>query len=252
MPMDLAAYVARMTERLLVDAGIGPGMSVLDAGCGRGDVSFLLARLVGETGRVLGLDRDPEALAQARKRAEELGLANVDFVAGDINSISLGESFDAVAGRRVLMYQPDPAHTLGRLAQALRGGGRMIFQEHDSTVSGGLSPLPLHERVQAWVWRTVEREGGDLHMGFHLAAALAKAGLDVEHVRAEAVVQTPGTRYVTGAIIRAMLPRILRLGVATEAEIDVDTLDDRLDAERSQAQATYIGELVFGAWARKP
>jgi hypothetical protein len=48
-----------------------------------------------------------------------------------------------------------------------------------------------------------------------------------------------------------MLPRILAHGVATEAELDVATLDQRLLEERTAAGATYIGDLVFGAWARK-
>jgi hypothetical protein len=71
-------------------------------------------------------------------------------------------------------------------------------------------------------------------------------------VRAEAIVQTPTAHHHTGAIVRAMLPRIVRQGVATEEEVDVDTLDRRLATEREQAGATYVGELVFGAWARKP
>ena len=53
-------------------------------------------------------------------------------------------------------------------------------------------------------------------------------------------------------IVRAMLPRMLEHGVATEAEIDIDTLDERLLAECRAAKATYIGDMAFGAWARVP
>ncbi len=48
-----------------------------------------------------------------------------------------------------------------------------------------------------------------------------------------------------------MLPRIVGHGIATEAEIDVDTLEQRLIAEREQAGASYIGDMLFGAWATK-
>ena len=48
-----------------------------------------------------------------------------------------------------------------------------------------------------------------------------------------------------------MLPRILGNGVATEAEVEIETLQQRLTAERVEAKTTYIDELIFGAWARK-
>jgi ubiquinone/menaquinone biosynthesis C-methylase UbiE len=246
-----------MTERLLVDAGIGMGMRVVDVGCGRGDVSFLVARLVGEQGQVLGVDRDAHPLAAARERARELNLARVAFVEGDFCALcelspEHGQ-FDGAVGRRVLMYQPDPIKAVRQLAAALRPGGLVVFQEHDSSmVPASLTPLPLHERVHEWMWRTVEREGANVHMGFDLASVLEQAGLFVEQVRAEAIVQTPNAHYDVGRIIRAMIPRIVRQGVASEEEINVDTLDQRLIEERQRANATYIGDMVFGAWARKP
>lgn len=183
----------RMAERLLADAGIAVGMRVLDVGCGRGDVSLMIARLVGEQGRVLGIDRDARPLAAAQERAGELDLSNVAFAEGDLCALSPEHgSFDAVVGRRVLMYQPDPAHAVRQFARALRPGGLVVFQEHDATMTPGrLTPLPLHERVHEWVWRTVEREGADIHMGFHLPSVLAQVGLAVEQVRAEAMSRLP-------------------------------------------------------------
>lgn len=102
------------------------------------------------------------------------------------------------------------------------------------------------------MWRTVEREGGNLHTGFELPSVLERAGLTVEQVRAEAVVQTPKVHYGGAVIVRAMLPRIVGHGVATEDEIDIDTLDQRLIEERVKADASYIGDMVFGVWATKP
>ena len=56
------AILRPITERLLRVAGVSEGMRVLDVGCGGGDVSFLAAELVGPSGSVLGIDRNPEAL----------------------------------------------------------------------------------------------------------------------------------------------------------------------------------------------
>jgi hypothetical protein len=129
----------------------------------------------------------------------------------------------------------------------------MVFQEHDATmVPGCVIPLPLHERVHGWIWQTLAREGANMHMGFDLPSALAHAGLTVEDVRAEAVIQTPNMKYRIAAIIRAMLPRIIQQGVASEAEVDIESLEQRLSEERTGANATYVTDVVFGAWARKP
>ena len=66
-------------------AGIRSGMRVLALGCGPGDVTFVAADLAGPDGYVVGVDRSPQALAQAQRRAEQRGLARVRFVEGDIH-----------------------------------------------------------------------------------------------------------------------------------------------------------------------
>lgn len=242
-----------VTQRLMVDAGVREGMRVLDIGCGRGDLTFLAARLVGEHGQVLGIDREEAPIEVGRTRARELGLANVSFARVDLGSLTSGHGlFDAVIGRRVLMYQPDAVASLSRLAGALVPGGLIVLQEHDSTSMPICRPaMSLHERVNGWIWETVAREGADVHMGLHLAPALVRAGFSVERVRAEAIVLTSDQSHTIATIVRAMLGRIVETGVATVDEIAVDTLDVRLAAERQGANGTCVWEMVFGAWARK-
>ena len=103
------AIGGEFTARLLTDSGIGAGMRVLDVGCGAGDVSLIAAGLVGAGGSVLGIDRDSAPLEAARERVAEAGLANVAFKRCDLNDLpaDLGV-FDAIVGRRVLMYLADP------------------------------------------------------------------------------------------------------------------------------------------------
>jgi ubiquinone/menaquinone biosynthesis C-methylase UbiE len=78
---------------ILAEAGIRPGMRVLDLGCGAGDVAFLAADLVGTDGSVVGVDHSAEALARARLRAEQHGLKQVQFVQGDISEPAPGGPF---------------------------------------------------------------------------------------------------------------------------------------------------------------
>lgn len=245
--------VDQMTERMLDDAGIAPGMRVLDIGCGPGWVSFMLARRVGNQGHVFAVDQNPKMLELARENARDAGISNITFIEGGFD-VAFPErgTLDAVVGRRVLMYQPDAARAVAQLAGAIRRGGVIAFHEHDMVaISDGRTSLPLHDRVRSWLREMLRLEGANLRMGFDLYSALSSAGLAVERVRAEANVLTPTAGYPVAWIIRAVLPRLLQLGIVAEAEVDVETLDDRLTAERRSANATCLWEMVFCAWARK-
>ena len=161
--------------------------------------------------------------------------------------------FDAIVGRRVLMYQADTVATVTALAKHLRPGGLMIFQEHDTTMApASIDAFTLHKKAQDWLKQMIAREGADLHIGFNLHGILTKAGLSVRNVRAECLVQTPASPYSLGHIVRACLPRIIALGVATPEEVGIETLQQRLDEERMQSDGIYIGDVMFGAWASKP
>ncbi|MDP1563819.1 MAG: class I SAM-dependent methyltransferase [Pirellulaceae bacterium] len=120
-----------ITISMLDDMDLRPGMLVLDVGCGYGSVSRMVAERVGPNGRVTAMDREMSHLAQAEELTIESGLRNIDYVRGDLTSFEFAsESYDAIVGRRVLMYVPDAKHVLRRLACLLKTGGILAFQEH--------------------------------------------------------------------------------------------------------------------------
>jgi SAM-dependent methyltransferase len=122
--------IADITEHVMQRAGIKRGMSVLDCGCGVGDVSFLTARLVGSAGRVFGIDRSVAGIDRARERAAEAGMPNVSFeVVDDLDSFSPRAPLDAVVGRLILMYLREPASILSHFVPYIRPGGLIVFQE---------------------------------------------------------------------------------------------------------------------------
>jgi ubiquinone/menaquinone biosynthesis C-methylase UbiE len=114
--MRQATLLEPFTRALFHEAGIVPGMKVLDVGSGAGEVAMLAARMVGPSGQVVGVDTNSEVLHTARARCTEAGLANVTFLDGDARSVVVDNDFDAVVGRFVLLYVPSPEDTLaGRL-----------------------------------------------------------------------------------------------------------------------------------------
>ncbi|MFN8440077.1 MAG: methyltransferase domain-containing protein [Caldilineaceae bacterium] len=246
-----------MTRRFLMDAGITAGMRVLEIGCGNGEVTQELAELVGPSGSVVALDRNEGGLAMASERMKEQGIAHVRFAAADVTrdlaalTALQGEPFDALAGRRVLMYLPDPAAVLSCLAGRLRSGGLVVFEETDSTmVPARIAPLAAHDQVTAWLRRMLIAENANPAMGFALPATLVQAGLRFAQIRAEAVILGQGTQFPYPVLLKMMQPRLVAAGIATQSE--VDTLVDQLDAESRDPTNVYIGAMSFCAWAYKP
>src|ERR1700737_64522 len=124
-----AARIEPILERLFREAGIGPGQRVLDLGSGVGDVAMLAARLVGPSGEIVGVERDTRSIARARVRVAEAGLRNVTFTQSDAAEVSSDRLFDAVIGRFILQFVPDPVTVLRAVSRVVRPGGVYAFRE---------------------------------------------------------------------------------------------------------------------------
>ncbi|MDQ2783405.1 MAG: methyltransferase domain-containing protein [Chloroflexota bacterium] len=247
-----ADFQSVFTRRLLEEAGIGPGMRVLDVGSGVGDVALLAAGLVGSHGAVVGIDNNPAVLVTARARAT--GRANVTYIEGDLNAPPVDGPFDAVVGRLVLLYQPDPVATLRSLARLVRPGGVVAFQEFNFTAESLVqSPsTPLWEQVWGWMRETMRRVGIDERIGYHLHRHYRDAGLPAPQMHASSSVggvEWGGHAYAAETL-RSMLPLVTMFGIATADEVEIDTLADRLRAETAACDGVVKSPDFIGAWAR--
>ena len=87
----LSEIMGPSTRALLAEVGVLPGATCLDVGCGGGDVTFELARAVGPSGRVVGVDRDRTTIDIAKREAGEMGLSNVAFETRDVTAWEPGQ-----------------------------------------------------------------------------------------------------------------------------------------------------------------
>jgi SAM-dependent methyltransferase len=244
-----------ITRQFLVSAGIGTGMKVLDVGSGAGDVALLVADLVGPRGSVVGVDMNPAILETARTRVDAVGWTNVAFLDGDVTSIALDDDFDAVVGRWILMYLPDPVAVIRGLVGRVRPGGVIAFQENDFTYPPTtFPPAPLHQQVMRWTTPPPGGGGPDQQMGSKLYQTYLDAGLPAPKLRLDAPVgggeDWPGYAYVADTV-RSLLPMMERMGLVSAEDVDVETLADRLRAEALEQRGVQMLPIVLGAWARK-
>jgi SAM-dependent methyltransferase len=214
-------------------------------------VTFLAADLVGPDGYVVGVDRWPAAVARARLRAEQAGLAQVRFVEGDIHDPAPGGPFDAIVGRLVLMHVPDPVTVLRRQATALRAGGLVVPVEHDIHTTRSLPPTPLLTQAVAWIIEAFAKAGIPA-IGPRLWALLREAGLHplgMIGIQPHFGPDDPAAIVLAGGAIRAVAPLIERTGTATAEEIGVETFAPRLKAELRENSAVFAPGMLLSAWA---
>jgi ubiquinone/menaquinone biosynthesis C-methylase UbiE len=250
-----AAYLEDLTEDAFRRAGIGSGMHVLDLGCGVGDVSMLAARMVGTDGKVLGIDRNALSVATARQRAAAAGVRNVRFDTAELGSFDTTETYHALLGRFVLAFMPDPAATLRRFQNFLKPRGIIAFQEGDMEETSAVPASELLTRVRSWCVAGFKAVGADPNMGRKLLKAFLAASLPRPTMIAAQRVESGPDSYTyihIAEFARSMLPLLERAGIATAAEVAIETLADRLRQEAIASESVTFGPRLVGAWSRLP
>ena len=123
------------------------GQRLLDVGCGPGTVTTGLARAVAP-GLVTGLDAAPDVLAAARQHAAETGLANLEFVEGDVYDLNHpDETFDIVYANQLLQHLSDPVDALREIRRVLRPGGLLAVRDADYAT---MQPHPKFSEFERW------------------------------------------------------------------------------------------------------
>ena len=247
-----ANLIDPITRQFMLEAGIAEGMHVLDVGSGAGDVSLLVEKIVGPQGHVVGVDRSSVAVAKACARAEQLALKNVSFYQSDLETLQLDRRFDAIVGRYVLCFQPDPAATIRLIAKLARPGGIVLFHEPDRTQMRSHPPVPSYDRACRWVNEAYRRTGVDTLVGLKLYSAFLAAGLPGPTMRLHAVIGGATDIDVIHldadqAVILA--PEIIRMGIATSEELGLETLVQRIVEEMVANHSVIVGRGEIGAWS---
>ena len=247
-----AAIIAEPTALLLQRGGIRPGMRVLDLGTGPGDVAFQVAEMVGPDGSVVGVEQDPAQLTVAEQRREQMGAGNVAFRQGDARTFLDEEPFDAVVCRLLLMHLPDAVDVLRHHVRNLRQGGVFVAVDYDM---GGRARSRRSSllRIRDWLER-LDYAHVNPSIGMRFPVVFEQAGLREVGTLGLQVYWPPGNRhapsYVVG-VVRALKDAIVASGVATEEEMGLDTLSDRLSDAIAAAGAVWTMPTVVGGWGRR-
>jgi len=177
-------------------AALEPGQVVLDLGSGGGIDCFLAAKMVGPTGRVIGVDMTPEMIRLARKNAEKVGASNVEFRLGEIENLPVAdESVDVIISNCVINLSPDKPRVFREAFRVLKPGGRL-------QVSDIVWTRPVPEEIRSDMEKWAGCIAGALLESEYLDHIRAAGFVDVASVATE----YPGGKGIASAAVTARKP----------------------------------------------
>jgi ubiquinone/menaquinone biosynthesis C-methylase UbiE len=171
-----------LNEASVRDLALEGGEIILDVGSGLAQFTRAMARAAGPAGRVVGIERDPGQLEEARRQAAAAGESDlVELRPGDALDLPLRAqewgTFDLVHARYLLEHVADPLSVVRSMARAVRPGGRIVLADDDHDILR-LWPEPpgLSSLWKAYI-RSYDRFGNDPFVGRRLIAILHESGL---------------------------------------------------------------------------
>jgi SAM-dependent methyltransferase len=207
------------TEAFLARAGLRVGMRSLDLGCGGGDVTRLIADVIGD-GEVVGIDSDPLVIAIAAGYPLAAGIRRPPrFLVGTAEDLpELGE-FDFVYARFLLTHVNDPHQVLRLLVSRCRPGATIAIEDIDFSAHVCEPPSWAFDRFVELYQQTALAHGADPCIGPKLPDLLASAGLvDVESTALVPTFTDGEGKLIASLTFAQIQPSLAALGVVDESE----------------------------------
>ncbi len=238
---------------LLDQSGIQPGWRAVDVGCGPIGILNLLSQRVGQSGSVVGLEREPRFVEMARAEIAKRGLRNVRVVQADALNTGLEKNaYDLVHERLVLINVSAREAFVTEMLSLLRPGGSLVLADVDNVSWLCQPPHPSWDLLLNAFHTVFHAGGGDGFIGRRLPALLRGAG--VQDVQVKVTVATPKLgdyrRTHLISLIDSVRDKVIAGGLLDAAELDEHR--GVLLRHLNDPVTIVIDKLFVQSWGRKP
>jgi ubiquinone/menaquinone biosynthesis C-methylase UbiE len=238
------------TSDLFRRAGLSPAVRCVDLGCGGGEVTFEIARLIGPDGLVAGVDMDEVKLDLARRSAAERGVRNVSFRALNVNDWSEPDAYDFVYCRFLLQHLSRPVDLLRRMWEAVRQGGVIVVEDADFD---GWYCHPPNDGLDFFLRtysQVIKRRGGDHGIGRKLYGYFLDAGVPAANVSVVQSVHTVGEgKTLALSTLDATADAVVSEELATRDEVNAALTS--LSQFTGNPRSLIGGPRIFQLWCRR-
>jgi len=238
------------TRILLGRAGLRRGMRCLDVGCGAGDVTLEMARVVGDEGEVIGIDADPLVLESARAEAERRAV-KASFRVGDATQIGESPVYDLVFARFVLTHLTHPEVALQSMMAATRPGGVIVVEDIDFAGHVCYPPSHAFDRYLALYQDVVCLRGGDPTVGRRLFGLLRAAGAEDVQVDVTQPVYASGDGKLVAVVTMEHIREAV-VGATLTSNAEVDAIVAELETYAHDPEAVMSLPRIFQVWGQRP
>ena len=238
-------------RRVLLQAGLDPGMKVADFGCGVGVVSKMLAEMVGPMGHVTGIDINVGQLTEARELCRKAGFENTHFVEASAHQTGLPRnSFDLVYCRFLLLHLARPEDCLREMMDVLKPGGILVVEDGDLTTAATEPTSAMNAFADLFPKLGLAR-GLNYSVSRDLFSMVTAAGFQ----RVNIEISQPGiTRGETRNFLKWSVdeagPAMVQEGIISRAALD-QTLSE-MQAVVENPSILILPPRMSLVWARKP
>jgi ubiquinone/menaquinone biosynthesis C-methylase UbiE len=249
-----AHQLAQESSWLFDQIPLQTGSRVLEIGCGPHGCLDLLARRVGESGRVVGIERNEDAVALAQAMARTKNLGNFEVLHRDARNTGLPkDSFDLVTLRLVLVNVPHPEEILREAMSLVRPGGWIALHEADYLSFICEPPSEAWARYMQLFLAYSEKNGIDPFIGRKISRLLLEIS-DIEDIRINPLIHVypPGhaRRYLAYEFAENLSDRLIAESMISKNEYNALKLE--LHEHIAKASTLVVSHVFFQVWGRKP
>ncbi|HEY7604063.1 MAG TPA: methyltransferase domain-containing protein [Gaiellaceae bacterium] len=238
------------TRDLFEQVGVAEGMRCVDLGCGGGEVTFELARLVGPSGHVTGIDLDDVKLDLAKESENAQELRNVELRDADVAEWDEPGAYDLVYCRFLLEHLSSPVDLLRRMWAAVAPGGAIAVESTDFDGQFGEPPNDAFEEHERLYRAVAELRGGDPTAGRKMFRYFIDAGVPRPQVRIVQRVDSEGeAKSLAVLTFQAVAGPVVDEGLATAEEVEATLAG--LEAFTTDPETLVAQPRIFQLWRRR-
>lgn len=237
------------TKKALDKIELESGMNCLDFGCGAGNVTAKLAKMVGDSGKVTGMDMDAGVLEFAQAHAQTMQI-NADFEQLSIEELQVQDTFDLTYSRFLLSHLANPADGLNRLIAATKPNGWIMVEDISIAQHLHYPPNAAISRYIEIYTSSAQSKGADPNIGPRLLTMFQNAGLKDIELEVSLPTFYEGTgKSIARITLKNIAQTAIEMKITTQEEIEALLAEiEQFEKDKGSILSTAM---VFTVWGKK-